>query len=70
MEQEDDPDLFGYKLYWRETTDPEWNYSRFVGLVDEYTLEGIVIDNFLFGVAAVGESGNESVVVYPGSVIR
>ncbi len=62
----DDPDLAGYKIYWRETTAPQWQNSRFVGKdVTEYTLEGIVIDNFFFGVASVGKDGNESVVVFP-----
>ncbi len=31
----------------------------------EHTLENIVIDNYVFGVAAVGRNGNESVVVFP-----
>ena len=34
---------------------------------NSYTLEGIVIDKFLFGVAAVGHDGNESVVAFPGT---
>jgi hypothetical protein len=67
----EDENLAGYKLYWRETTAPQWTYSKFVGKeVTDYTLENIVIDNFLFGVAAVGKDGNESVVVYPSSIIR
>ena len=65
----DEPGLAGYKVYWRETTAPQWQYSRFVGKVAEYTLENIIIDNYLFGVAAVGKDGNESVVVYPTSLI-
>ena len=65
----DDPGLAGYKVYWRETTAPQWQYSRFVGKVAEYTLDNIIIDNYLFGVAAVGKDGNESVVVYPTSLI-
>ncbi|MCC8359217.1 M28 family peptidase [Salinimicrobium sediminilitoris] len=55
----------GYKIYWRETTSPQWQHSRFVGNVDNFTLEGIVIDNFFFGVSTVGKNGNESVVVFP-----
>lgn len=63
--------LAGYKVYWRETTEAQWQYSRFVPAdVTEYTLEGIVIDNFLFGVASVGKDGNESMVVFPSEVIR
>ncbi|MBR09865.1 MAG: peptidase M28 [Rickettsiales bacterium] len=60
----------GYKIYWRDTTSPVWQYSRFVGDVAEFTLEGVVIDNFLFGVTAVGDNGFESVVSYPTGVIR
>jgi Zn-dependent M28 family amino/carboxypeptidase len=59
------PDLAGYKIYWRETTEPQWDYSRFVGNVTEFTLENVIIDNYLFGVASVGKDGNESVVVFP-----
>lgn len=62
---EDHPRLAGYKVYWRDTTAPQWEHSRFVGKVDRYTLENLVIDNYLFGVAAVGVDGNESVVSFP-----
>lgn len=60
----------GYKIYWRDTTSPTWDNSRYVGDISEYTLEGIVIDNYFFGVAAVGTNGHESVVVFPGSTFR
>lgn len=60
----------GYKIYWRDTTSPTWDHSRYVGDVSEFTLEGIVIDNYFFGVAAVGKDGHESVVVFPGGVFR
>jgi len=58
--------LAGYKVYWRLTTEPQWTYSRDVGLVDHYTLENIVIDNYLFGVASVSTDGYETPVVFPG----
>lgn len=61
----DSPAVAGYKVYWRLTTEPQWRHSRWVGDVDEYTMEGLIIDNYLFGVAAVGKDGNESVVVFP-----
>jgi len=60
----------GYKIYWRDTTSPTWDNSRYVGDVSEFTLDGIVIDNYFFGVAAVGANGHESVVVFPNSVFR
>lgn len=59
----------GYKIYWRNTTSPTWDHSRYVSN-NEFTLEGIVIDNYLFGVAAVGEDGHESPVVFPNTIIR
>jgi Zn-dependent M28 family amino/carboxypeptidase len=60
----------GYKIYWRDTTSPTWDNSRYVGDVNEFTLEGIVIDNYYFGVASVGADGFESVVVFPNQIIR
>jgi Zn-dependent M28 family amino/carboxypeptidase len=60
----------GYKIYWRDTTSPTWDYSRYVGDVSEFTLEGIVIDNFFFGVATVGKDGYESMVVFPNKTFR
>jgi Zn-dependent M28 family amino/carboxypeptidase len=60
----------GYKIYWRDTTSPTWDHSRYVGDVSEFTLEGIVIDNFFFGVAAVGANGHESIVTFPNSTFR
>jgi hypothetical protein len=66
----DDPNLIGYKIYWRDTTAPQWQYARFVGKdVTDFTLKNVVIDNYLFGVASVGKNGNESVVSYPVTLI-
>ncbi len=59
------PTLAGYRVYWRETTEPQWRYSREVGTNQtNAVLEGINIDNYLFGVAAVGAGGVESAVVF------
>uniref|UniRef100_UPI0040487E05 M28 family peptidase n=1 Tax=Mariniflexile sp. TaxID=1979402 RepID=UPI0040487E05 len=58
----------GYKIYWRDTTSPTWDYSRYVGDVTEFTLNGIVIDNYFFGISSVGENGFESLVTFPNSV--
>ncbi len=59
-----------YRVYWRDTTQPHWQYSRIVTEGSEVTLEGIVIDNFLFGVAAIGPNGHESLVQFPNKVLR
>ena len=61
------PDLAGYKVYWRLTTEPQWTHSRWAGNVDNLTLENVVIDNYFFGVAAVAKDGTESPVVFPGA---
>jgi len=60
----------GYKIYWRDTTSPTWDYSRYVGDTDSYELKGIVIDNFFFGIASVNAQGYESIVVFPNQIFR
>ena len=66
LDKTQNPQLKGYKIYWRHTDAPQWEYSKFVGNVTEATLENIVIDNYFFGVASVNNNDVESVVVYPG----
>ncbi len=66
----EDSNRIGYKIYWRDTTSPTWDHSRFVGDVEETTLEGIVIDNFFFGISTVGKNGQESPVVFPNAIFR
>ena len=65
-----DDSVIGYKIYWRLTTSPQWEFSRFVGNTDNFELKGIVIDNYYFGVASVHQNGQESVVVFPSAVMR
>ena len=60
-----DENIIGYKIYWRDTTSPQWENSRYVGKVTDYSLKNIVIDNYLFGVASVGKNGAESLVQFP-----
>ena len=64
-----DDTVVGYKIYWRDTTSSQWQYSRFVGKITDYTLKNIVIDNYLFGVAAVGKNGAESLIQFPRKLI-
>ncbi|WP_189404910.1 M20/M25/M40 family metallo-hydrolase [Alteromonas halophila] len=67
LDPQANPQLAGYRVYWRRTASPQWEYSRFVGKVTEATLENVVIDNYFFGVASVSEDGTESPVVFPGA---
>ncbi|MBS7457417.1 M28 family metallopeptidase [Coralloluteibacterium stylophorae] len=61
------PDLAGYRVHWRLTTEPQWTHSVFVGDVTGHTLENVIIDNYFFGVSAVARDGSESPVVFPGA---
>ena len=69
-QKNNDPNIIGYKIYWRETTSPTWDNSVFTTNTSSYTLNSLVIDNYYFGVAAVGKKGSESLVVFPISIIR
>jgi Zn-dependent M28 family amino/carboxypeptidase len=60
------PGAAGYRVWWRSTTDPQWRFSRWAGDANELTLEGVVIDDWFFGVSAVSGAGYESPVVFPG----
>ena len=64
------PVAVGYKIYWRDTTSPTWDMSRNVGNVTSFTLKGMVVDNYFFGVSAVGQNGQESVVKFPNKIQR
>lgn len=60
----------GYKIYWRDTTSPTWDHSRYVGDVSQFLLDGIVIDNYFFGIASVGDNGFESIITFPNKTIK
>jgi Zn-dependent M28 family amino/carboxypeptidase len=60
----------GYKVHWRETTLPQWSHSRQLEGVTEHELDGVVIDNFFFGVSAVSKDGHESLIVFPNQILR
>ena len=60
------PGAASYRVHWRQTTSPTWDFQRDVGDVDSFTLENIVIDNYFFGVSSVSADGVQSPVVFPG----
>ncbi|WP_103666049.1 M28 family metallopeptidase [Gracilimonas amylolytica] len=67
LDSDKNPQLAGYKIYWRLTDSNQWEKSVFVPAdVTEHTLENVVIDNYYFGVASVSKDGFESPVVFPG----
>lgn len=55
-------DLAGYIIHWRKTTSPYWEKTIPVGNVNEYILEDMTIDEYVFGVSAVDKEGNKSMV--------
>jgi hypothetical protein len=59
------PDVIGYRVYWRKPSEVNWTRSRFVGNVTDFTVQNVIIDNYFFGVAAVGRNGQESIVAFP-----
>jgi hypothetical protein len=56
------PGAVGYRVVWREAWSPDWQFEVRVGDVDGYVLEDISIDDYVFGVAAIGPDGHESMV--------
>ena len=56
------PGAAAYRIFWRDTWSPDWQHERTVGAVTEVALPGVSIDDHVFGVAAVGPGGHESVV--------
>jgi hypothetical protein len=59
-----EPDLAGYEVVWRETTDPEWTHVIAVGDVARHTVD-LSKDNVFFGVRAVNRSGLRGPVSFP-----
>jgi hypothetical protein len=57
----------GYRVHWRDTTEPAWMHSRDAGKNETLTLANVAIDDFTFGVASISADGFESPVVFPGA---
>ena len=51
-----------YRIFWREAWGSDWQHEVLVGNVTEATLSNTLIDDLVFGVAAVDAAGHESVV--------
>ena len=56
------PGAVAYRVFWREAWTPDWQFERQVGNVTELVLPDVSIDDYVFGVAAIGPGGHESVV--------
>ena len=60
-----EPDLAGYEVVWRETTAPLWQQGVAAGKETHLTVPKVSKDNYIFGVRAVDKEGNRSPAVYP-----
>ena len=56
------PGAAGYRVYWRDAWANDWQQSQVVGNVTEFVLEKRSIDDYVFGVAAIGAGGHESTI--------
>jgi Zn-dependent M28 family amino/carboxypeptidase len=56
------PGAASYRVYWRAAWSNDWDTGVAVGNVTEYQLPRVSIDDFVFGVTAIGADGNESLV--------
>ena len=52
----------GYRVFWRDTWANDWESELSVDNETGHVLRGVSIDDHVFGVAAVGPGGDESVV--------
>jgi hypothetical protein len=59
-----EPDLAGYEVVWRETTEPVWTHVVRVGDVTTARID-LSKDNVFFGVRAIDRRGRHSPVAFP-----
>ncbi len=60
------PGAASHVAWWRETTAPQWQFSRNAGDADSIVLKNIILDDWFFGVSAVSRDGWESPAEFPG----
>ena len=56
------PGAAAYRIFWRAAWGPDWQHDLLVGKVTELVLPNTLIDDLVFGVAAVDSAGHESYV--------
>jgi len=69
-EKQENADIIGYKIYWRKTSSANWEFSKKIDKKNEYTLDGIIIDNFLFSLVSINKKGFESIYQFPSDTFR
>ena len=65
------PGAAGYRVWWRDTTAPQWEKNRWVGGgATSVTIKNLVVDDVFVGVSAVSADGYASPIVFPGDAGR
>jgi hypothetical protein len=64
------PGAVAYRIYWRDTWSNDWQRAQTIGNVTQFVLPNVSIDDFVFGVAAIGADGQESLVSAYVSPVR
>ncbi|MBY0493145.1 MAG: M20/M25/M40 family metallo-hydrolase [Cyanobacteria bacterium] len=64
------PGAVAYRIYWRDTWNNDWEHSQTIGNVTQFTMKNVNIDDFVFGVSALGAEGQESLVSAYVSPVR
>ena len=56
------PGAIAYHVYWRDAGSIDWERDQIVGNTTHFVLHNVSIDDFVFGVAAVGSDGHQSLI--------
>ena len=64
------PGAVAYRVYWRDTWTNDWQHRQTIGNATSFVLPNVSIDDFVFGVAAVGADGHESLISAYVSPVR
>ena len=60
-----EPDVAGYEVVWRDSTEPLWTRARKVGNTTTATIPNLNKDDVQLGVRAIDRDGNRSPVAFP-----
>jgi hypothetical protein len=64
------PGAAAYRIYWRDAWSNDWQRQQTIGNVTHFVLPNVSIDDFVFGVSAIGADGQESLISAYVSTVR
>jgi Zn-dependent M28 family amino/carboxypeptidase len=62
------PGAAGYRVWWRDTTEPTWSHHKDAGAATALLLPQVNIDDWSFGVSSLSADSWESPVEFPGPI--